>query len=85
MWLLWSALSSDVPFQQSGKLTWRRRLEPLVSGQVGTLLERGTPDRTPQFQKVTRIAWGSCAPASPAIIFNLDGKVETLPRPRGRS
>ena len=71
MWLLWSALSSRVPSQQSGKLTCRRRPPRRVPGQRGIVLDsaRGTA----QLQDVTLLLCPRRACASPAIIINPTG------------
>ena len=51
----------------------RRRNEPRVSGHVGTVAERSTPESTPQLQDVTRMPCGLVAVASPAITRRLFG------------
>ena len=73
MWLLWSGLSSRLPSQQLGKRTCSRRKEPRCAGQVGTVLDGGTPLPIPQLQVVTRMPCGAEAVASPAITRRLFG------------
>src|SRR5919204_1033544 len=67
-WLLWSALSSEWPSQQFGKLTMRKR--PVRELQVGTVLEI---ERPPHVQKVTLVACGAFAFESPAMSLSPAG------------
>ncbi len=73
MWLWWSGLSSCRPSQHSGKRMCSRSIEPLVSGHVGTVADRATPDATPQLQNVIRVPCGLVAAALPAIMRRLFG------------
>ena len=75
--VLLAGLSSRRPSQHSGKRMCSRRNEPRASGQVGTVLEGGTPPAAPQLQKVTRRLCGLVAVASPAIMRSPFGNVET--------
>ena len=76
MWLLWSALSSRVPSQQSGKLTCRRRPTRRVPRQRGIVLERSARG-TAQLQNVTRVLCARRAFASPAMTFSPAGNRST--------